>query len=186
MKVAVVGLSPTTHDKAPWGDPDWQVWGLPWDVKGWPYMDRHFEMHDFRLLDSKHSKRSADYWQRLHDCQRLYVQQETLTLPTAIEYPFEAVAQSIGQAYWNSSIAYALALAIHERADEIAIFGVDMSADDEYGYQRPNMEYLIGVARGKGIKVSIPDESPLCKFQGKGIRFYDHLPTYQNRYGWLG
>jgi hypothetical protein len=49
------------------------------------------------------------------------------------------------------------------------------------------MEYLIGLARGRGIEVTIPDESPLCKFNGKGIKFgKDHLPEYVDRYGWLG
>lgn len=177
LKVAVIGLSPSTHDAAPWLDSEWEKWGLPWDDKGWPMMARHFEMHDKRLLDSEHSRRNADYFERLADCPDLYTQGN---------YPFEEVAKSIGQAYWNSSIAYAMALAIHEGAEEIGIYGVDMTGDDEYAYQRPNMEYLIGVARGKGIKVTIPAESALCKFQPSGIRFYDHLPTYVDRYGWLG
>lgn len=61
-----------------------------------------------------------------------------------------------------------------------------MAADDEYGYQRPNCEYLIGLARGRGIKVVIPDESPLCKFQDTGIKFGKATATYIERYGWLG
>ncbi len=106
--------------------------------------------------------------------------------PNVEKYPFRQVAETIGEYYYNSSIAYAMALAIHEGAEEIGIYGVDMKADDEYGYQRPNMEYLVGLARGKGIKVHIPKESPLCKFQNTGIRFYDHIPEYVKRYGWLG
>lgn len=177
LKVAIVGLASSTHDKAPWHDPEWEKWGLPWDDKGWAFMTRHFEMHDQRLLDSVHSKRSSDYPLRLKECDRLYTQDN---------YPFEAVAKSIGQAYWNSSIAYAMALAIHERATDIAIYGVDMDGTDEYQYQRPNMEYLIGLARGQGIDVYIPPESALCRFEPTGIKFYDHFPTYTKRYGWLG
>jgi len=186
LKVAIVGLSSSTHDAAPWADSEWEKWGLPWDDKGWALMARHFEMHDMRLLDSLHSRRKDGYWQRLKDCPVLYMQERYPIVATSRAYPFEEVARSIGQAYWNSSIAYAMALAIHEGAGEIGIYGVDMTGDDEYSYQRPNMEYLIGVARGKGIKVTIPDESALCKFQPSGIRFYDHLPTYVDRYGWLG
>ena len=48
------------------------------------------------------------------------------------------------------------------------------------------MEYLIGLARGRGIKVTVPDASPLLKFNPAGIRFYDHMPVYHKRYGWLG
>lgn len=177
LKVAIVGLATSTHDAAPWGDSTWEKWGLPWDDKGWPFMARHFEMHDQRLLDSEHSKRSPDYADRLKDCARLYTQEN---------YPFQAVAETIGQAYWNSSIAYAMALAIHEGAREIAIYGVDMDGTDEYAYQRPNMEYLIGLARGHGVYVHIPKQSALCRFEPKGIKFYDHEPTYVDRYGWLG
>lgn len=140
-------------------------------------MARHFEMHDQRLLDSEHSKRGADYEQRLKECKRLYTQEN---------YPFSAVAHTIGKDYWNSSIAYMMALAIHEKAEQISIYGVDMDGTDEFAYQRPNMEYLIGIARGKGIRVYIPHQSALCRFEPKGIKFYDHEPTYVERYGWLG
>lgn len=181
MKVAIVGLSPGTHDLAPFGNPDWEVWGLPWDGY-WAQMDRLFEMHDMRLLTGEHSKRDADYFDKLRQCPSLYMQEEW---ENAIAYPFDEVAETTGY-YWNSSIAYAMALAIHEGAEEIGIYGVEMKAEDEYGYQKPNMEYLIGLARGKGIKVSIPEPASLCKFQSTGVRFYDHSPTYVDRYGWLG
>lgn len=186
LKVAVIGLAPSSHGDAPWLDTSWDKWGLPWDDKGWPYMSRTFEMHDKRLLDSEHSLRGTDYLDRLNDCERLYIQKSDERLPRAQEYPFLAVSKSIGQSYWNSSIAYAMAMAIYEGATQIGIWGVDMDGTDEYAYQRPNMEYLIGVARGKGIDVYIPESSALCKFQGSGIKFYNHDPVYQDRYGWLG
>ena len=183
LKVAVIGLAPTSHDKAPWDDPEWQKWGLPWDEGWWVRMDRHFEMHDYRLLVSKASRRKPGYLERLRGLDCLYMQETYESIPNAKAYPFDEVAETIGAYYFNSSIAYAFALAIHEGAEEIGIWGVDMVGSDEYAYQRPNMEYLIGVARGRGIKVHVPDESPICKFQGTGIRFYSHEPVYRDRYG---
>jgi hypothetical protein len=183
LKVAIVGLSPTTHDLAPWDDPTWQKWGLPWDDGFWWRMNRCFEMHDMRLLESEHSKRKPDYMERLAECELLYMQDNYI--PNAMPYPFDEVAKTTGY-YWNSSIAYAMAMAIHEGAEEIAVYGVDMKADDEFGYQKPNMEYLVGLAKGRGIKVTIPEQSPLCKFNPVGVRFYDHVPVYIKRYGWLG
>lgn len=188
MRVAVVGLSDSWRD-APW-DTDWQIWGLPWHEGQWLHMHRLFEMHDLRLLQSEHCKRPAGYLERLAECQP-YMQTDS---PYGRRYPFEAVAETTGYpgedgrpvGYWNSSIAYALALAIHEGAEEIGLWGVDMKGDDEYGYQRPNVEYLIGLAKGKGIKVHVPESSPILKFQNTGIRFFDHVPVYQQRYGWLG
>lgn len=178
LKVAIIGLSPSTHDQAPWDDPTWEKWGLPWD-SAWVRMDRLFEMHDMRLLESKHSKRPKDYIARLQTANvPLYMQKAYF--PSAIAYPFKVAR------YYNSSVAYAMALAIHDGAEEIGLWGIDMADAEEYAYQRPNMEYLIGLAEGKGIKVYIPEESTLCKFSHDGIRFYNHSPVYVDRYGWLG
>jgi hypothetical protein len=181
MKVAIIGLSPGTHDQAPWEEADWELWGLPWDEGYWRYMHRLFEMHDLRLLQSEHCKRPKDYLERLAEC-GAYMQEAYF--PGVKRYPFEEVSKTTD--YWNSSIAYAMAMAIHEGAEEIGIYGVDMKGDDEYGYQKPNMEYLIGLARGRGIKVHVPEKSPLLKFNAHGIKFFDHVPQYVNRYGWLG
>lgn len=186
MRVAIVGLASTTHHLAPWDDPSWEIWGLPWDEGYWPRMARLFEMHDLRLLESPMSRRPEGYMERLRSVDvPLYMQEAYPSIPNAQAYPYAAVA-SITGAYWNSSIAYAFALALAEGATELAVYGVDMVVGDEYAYQRPNMEYLIGMARGMGIPVSIPDASPLCKFAGEGIRFGNGYPVYQDRYGWLG
>ena len=48
-QIAVVGLSPSSHEDAPWGDDDWEIWGLPWDSM-WELIDVHFEMHPLELL----------------------------------------------------------------------------------------------------------------------------------------
>ena len=180
LRVAIVGLSQASHDQA-LEDGSCELWGLPWDDY-WPHFARHFEMHDLRLLQSAHSKRKDGYFDRLRDCETLYMQDEW---EHAKAYPFDAVARTTGY-YFNSSIAYMMALAIHEQADYIGLYGVDMKDGEEFGYQKPNMEYLIGLARGRGIEVYIPETSPLCKFNTQGIRFYNHEPAYVERYGWLG
>lgn len=180
LRVAIVGLSPASHDLTPY-DGSCEVWGLPWDDY-WPRFDRHFEMHDLRLLQSAHSRRKEGYFDRLRDCPKLYMQQGW---EHAQAFPKDEVATTTGD-YFNSSIAYMMALAIHEGAEWIGLYGVDMKDGEEYGYQKPNLEYLIGLARGKGIEVFIPEVSPLCKFNTSGIRFYNHAPDYVERYGWLG
>ena len=181
LKVAIVGLSPSSRDRAPWGDHAWEKWGLPWDGY-WARYDRLFEMHDVRWLRT----RPIDYLDRLNDCGRLYMDGSHADFPDATPYPFEAVADCIGPAYFNSSVAYMLALAITEGAQEISLFGVDMGDDSEYAYQRANCEYLIGMARGKGITVHIPDDSPVCKFTPTGFEMNGQAMFDQQRYGWIG
>lgn len=166
LKVAVIGLS-DSHSEAPWGDPEWEKWGLAWDGD-WAELQRTFEMHDLSELEPKHVD-------QLQHRTNLYVQDSRL--PGTL-YPFEEVAKTTGP-YWISSIAYMLALAIHEGAEEIGLWGVDMDIGGEYEYQRANCEYLIGFARGRGIKVFIPDSSPLCTFKSPPD------VAYEKRYGCL-
>lgn len=195
-RVAVVGLAPTTHDDAPFDDPTWEKWGLPWDERSWPFLDRCFEIHPLELLREKEAMRPTYYEGRLRNLDvPLYMQEAYPDIPNAIEYPVNKVIQSLRMDYFNSSIAYILALAIAEEVDKVGIWGVDMadlegepgdpSYISEFSYQRPNMEYLIGFAKGKGIDLYIPPESPLTRFHGEGIPLGTMYPSYPKRYGYL-
>lgn len=175
LKVAIVGLAQSSRHLVPWNAPDWALWGLAWDADRYKF-SRTFEMHDMADLALFYGDRLPKYLEKIAHCNRLYMPEASLA--NAVAYPFDAVAADVGD-YWCSSIAYMLALAIHEKAEEIGVYGVNMQAGDEYGYQKPNCEYLIGLARGRGIKVHIPDVSPLCKFVSPPDR------DYAGRYGRL-
>ena len=207
-QIAIVGLSPSTHDDAPYNDPEWEVWGLPWDEGKYPHFNRLFEMHPLELLRKPEAHRPPGYEDRLRNLDStLYMQEEYEDIPNASRYPIENVTNFIGDDYFNSSISYLLGLAILEclmkyyqtswsTTGKIGIWGVDMadlepqpgdlSYVSEFAYQRPNMEYLIGYARGRGIEVYIPPESPLTKFHGEGIPLGEMYPSYPTRYGYLG
>src|SRR5262249_39021769 len=43
------------------------------------------------------------------------------------------------------------------------LWGIDMIDGEEYAYQKGACEYLIGHAEGRGIKVTIAKDSPLCR-----------------------
>lgn len=179
MKVAVVGLAPSSHDAAPWHDPEWEIWGLPWD--GYYHAcTRLFEMHDISLLDDEH--RPRNYLERLEGLETpVYMQTDEY----GVAYPLEEVIKSIGRDYFNSSISYMIALAIHEGAEEISIYGCDLSDDEEYAYQRPNVAWLIGLAEGRGITVHVHPASTLMQFNSSGIKFGQNEIEYKTRYGYL-
>lgn len=178
LKVAVVGMGKTVP-LAPWEDPSWELWGLPWHRGYAARMHRLFEMHDLAHWEAKaHKVYTPEYLQLLRECSvPLYMQEAYAEVPNAKAYPYDSVIPIVGD-YFNSSLGYMVALAIAEGAKEIGIYGVDLVAPDEYGYQKPNMEYLIGVARGRGITVTIPGGSGLCKFNSKGLNM-----DYDGRYG---
>ena len=71
-----------------------------------------------------------------------------------------------------------LALAINEGVDRIVMHGVDLwDAPHERGDQRCGAHYWIGLARGRGIEIEIPDESSLCKTE----RLYGYFTSTSDR-----
>lgn len=180
MAIAIVGLSPSSED-APWNDPEWEKWSLPWGGR-WAECDRLFEMHQLDLIRAIPC-RDKDYEEKLKQVDvPLYMQEDYLGFPCQ-RFLFEEVSKTHN--IWNSSPDYMLSLAIHEGHKQLGIWGIDMRADEEYFHQRPNFEYLIGLARGKGIEVFIPDECPINKFDPRD-KFGNETVTYKERYGnWL-
>ncbi len=171
-RVAIVGLSQATRHLIPWYRGDWEVWGLAWDSSRYD-LHRTFELHD--MPDMVKDQPNLDkYLANIAQCNRPYMVEKYI--PEATAYPYDEVIADVGD-YFCSSIGLMLALAIHEKYDEIALYGIDMRADEEYAYQRANCEYLIGLARGRGIKVIVPEQSPLCKFESPPNR------EYAGRYG---
>ena len=179
-KVCIVGFSYTTRDDAPYGDDTFEFWGcnnvykiLP-DVK-W---NRWFEMHQLAHIKDK-SEEFPEHIPWLKELTvPLYMQEHYDEFPASVEYPLGLIQAEMladwkfepnEMNYIESTIAQEMALALHERVDEIHIYGVDMVIQEEYGYQRPNLEAWIMAARnqtalnGGTVKVVIPEKSALMQ-----------------------
>ena len=68
-----------------------------------------------------------------------------------------------GPDYEVSTPSWMLMLAVMEQFSEIVITGIHLATSWEYAQQRPNLEFLIGVARGLGVKIVLPESAPICK-----------------------
>lgn len=159
MKVAIVGTAPS-HVSAPYHDPSFEVWSLNDAWKVVPRADRWFDLHSpFVLRWGARRPRGHLAW-LARFAGPVYLHAADPDIPTSVAYPLAEVVASIGQPYLTSGPAYMLALAIHERADQIMLCGVDLT-DDDYRYQRPCVEWLIGLAMGRGIPVLLPSGCPL-------------------------
>jgi|TARA_Y100000296_G_C5080810_1_gene209836 hypothetical protein len=212
MKIAIIGLGDTKKD-APYDDPEWVKYGLPWDDK-WESYQRLFEMHSDHVVNISLAMFHDEYWDgekikvishrpqeygeilqsiTKNPEQKLYMHEEYMKGVTP--YPFKPINADIGHDYYISSVSYMLAMAIHEisvrlgNADEeheIGIWGVDICVDGEWVYQRANNEFFIGLAQGRGIKVTLPAGSMLMKFVPMPVRFGAVEIVYHERYGILG
>ena len=178
-KIAIIGLADTSHYRAPWGSPEWERWCLAWDGNAQD-VDRYFEPHARELwpLYPWNPKPEEYHAMLCHLRAPIYMDQVHEDIPMSVPYPIDAVTDTLNlkalgsrQAagdYFESSIGYMLALALHEAATlkdiaRVGVWGVDMASGREYAHQRPNAEYLIARLHGLGVPVFIPPESALLK-----------------------
>jgi hypothetical protein len=145
---------------------------MPWDPMA-PAFSRLIEIHAPDAVLGRDAELSAF----LRDCGvPVYMQQRMAGFPTSEPYPLEAVSRDLfgdwpDDLMFGSSIAYLLALAIHERPDEIATFGVDLKGNHDH--ERPNIALLIGIGLGRGIRMTT-QRSVLEMTRGR----------FPVRYGW--
>lgn len=94
----------------------------------------------------------------------IYTDKAYSDIPGSVKFPLKQAIKFIGEdKYFTSSMAYMLVLAAMMGYKRIELYGFDMGQGTEYHYQRPNAEYLIGLLRGRGYTIIVPEQSPLCK-----------------------
>ena len=159
-KLAIVGTHPRTRDQAPFDDPDYEIWVFneapqqDW-VRRW---DACFQLHKREVYTSENNFVRRDHWQWLQQShgKPIYLQDFDPLVPDGVKYPLDEIIETVPGAdyrWFKSSPAYALALALYVGYTTIALYGLDMSSNTEYGYQLPNFQYWIGVAKGAGVTV---------------------------------
>lgn len=181
-KIAIVGFASSSRDQAPFGDASWDIatlnhahqWISRWDI--W------YEMHPLAHIRSDIPRDGKmisgnDHYNWLVSqpgpddpkFKPIYMQEHFDEIPASIKYPIAEVNDWLEakfgseRDYYTSSISQMLALAMWQGYEEIGLYGIDLLNEDEYAYQRAGCEYLIGLARGSGIKVHVPKTSALCK-----------------------
>jgi hypothetical protein len=102
-----------------------------------------------------------------------------VVVPTSVEYPLFRVIFDVlkGEEYIVGTLNYAIAYAIYVGYTVIELYGANLIAWEEWAYQRPNAEYLIGIARGRGIEVNIIGSDDGLLVPPRGI-MYGYIDTY--------
>jgi len=75
-------------------------------------------------------------------------------------YPFEKIRKKFGTDYFSDTICYMIAYALYLDYNEIRMYGADLS--EEYREEKGGVEYWVGYARGRGVRVWIAPGSTLC------------------------
>ena len=181
-KIAIIGTAPGSMTLAPFDDPSWSIWAC--SPGAFPYCaskrsDVWFEPHRWLPtapgLPGAPGTRpwfSADFHTFLGAHKGpVFMSEVQPTIPSSVRIPFEDLIAKYGPYFWTSTIAYMIAMAIDAlqdraaRGEQVAIglWGVDMSATEEWSYQRPGCQHFIGLAMSLGINIVLPPESDLMR-----------------------
>lgn len=174
MKVAMVGAAKSSQMDAPFDDEEWEIWVLGnqiTDYRG-KRVSRIFELHDNL---EEHDPRYPQYLKDLGI--KMVVGDKFPLSGDHIEiYPYEEADNLIGHHYQTSSASYMAAYAILYGCTDLAVYGINMAVNNhEYFKQKSCFEMWLGFAMGRGIRVSIPDSSPILKSN------YDEARDWNNK-----
>jgi hypothetical protein len=177
MRIALLGSAPSSIRLAPFKDPSWSVWACSpgaypviADDRQYHDGDAFFELHRWEapVIGVAHLQKpwfSPEYCAWLAQFKGpVWVGGPVPELPTARLIPQKELIEKYGPYFFTSSLAWMLAMALEtEGVTEIGLWGVDMSASEEYWYQRPGCQFFLQEAVKRGIKVTVPPESDLLQ-----------------------
>lgn len=159
MKIALTGSAPSSRDLAPFNDPEWEIWSCSPSNMDLPRSDVFFEIHAWDSMARDPELTLFLAWLRKHP--KVYLQKENPQFPNALAYPKDEMVAKYGPYFFTSSLSYMWALALEQKPTHIGMWGVDMTATEEYGYQRAGCHYFIQKARDLGVQVIVPVESDI-------------------------
>jgi len=165
-RVAIVGGALSRRD-APYHDPGWDIWAFSSLKVHTPRITRWFELHaldDLRQQLRRETRYRRSFHNYMEFLSRLpcpvYMQRAHPFIPRSVPYPLQQALDAFGRCF-TSTASYLIALAILEGYDTIGLWGISLRAPTVYARQRPAVEYLLGVARQRGIEVRLPPGSTL-------------------------
>lgn len=113
-------------------------------------------------------------------------------IPLSEPFPLEECRKVFGLPYFSNTIGYMIAYALLKGAEEISIYGVNQASSGEYTMEKAGVEYWLGIAVGRGVKITINgDKSELLTNKqrwGAGMLYgynlnYDQIMDNNLRFG---
>jgi hypothetical protein len=163
--IAIIGTGPSWVEatKEP---PSTKMWGIgaTWQLagRGEIQLDAYYELHEIEYMEEVFGQARADQilaWYEETDSKIYYPSHKGFK--GWAPFPFTEIMAKF-RPYFMSTAGWMIAHAIMQNPKEIKLFGVDMAAEaEDYTHQRANAEHLLGVAIGRGIKVTLPANCPL-------------------------
>lgn len=170
--VAILGLGPSLGQyleiaKRAGGKHVDETWGI--NALGDVFnCDRVFHMDDVRVQEARAAANPQGNiaamltWLRKHPGP-IYTSRPHDSYPGLVAFPLAEVVDTFGQAYFNSTAAYAVAFAVFLGVKRIEIYGFDFTYPNAHHAEkgRACVEFWLGLAVSRGIDIKVPHVSTL-------------------------
>ena len=179
MEVALIGKGPG-KELAPLKGKGVTTWGVN-DIVGERecdvcfYMDRHLQegwQVDETITASVNTTKTP-----------LYTAQPADGVENNIIYPIEEVKKFFGTDYFVDSCCYMVALAIYQGFDHIRFYGFTYGWGSAYVEEKPGVVFWLGIALGRGLRVSIYGEHSALLKTPDNIMYAYQNPQEMTRVG---
>jgi len=162
LKIALIGSAPSSVHLAPYESEDWVIWACSGSV--YPVArrtDAWFEVHNYEPNSPRFSEGYCNFLANYPN--DVWMTKTHPAIPNAQELPTQELIEKYSPYFFTSTLAWMFAMAIEMGADTIGLWGVDMAAQGEYGYQRAGLQHFALLAKAKGINVGVPPQSDLFR-----------------------
>jgi hypothetical protein len=146
---------------APFGNPEWEIWGCSPGTMMAPRIDRRYEVHRWEPEQPWFSENYVKHLKEFKGPVRMFAQVDEV--PNCQVIDVNGLVAKYGPYFFTSTLAWMMAEAIDEGFEKIAFYGVDMAASSEYHDQRMGCQYFAMVAAQMGIEVGAPPESDVFR-----------------------
>jgi len=168
-RVALVGLGASQVDYciAVQNSKTWdEVWCINSAISTYK-CDRAFMMDPAsRYLDTEDAGYQTEVMRKLLPkfAEPIYSCELDARVPRIVEYPIEEVVKTTKSGYFNNTVAYAVAFALHSKVKEINLFGIDFSYSGNLHFAeagRACVEFWLCKCIEAGIQVGVSPRSGL-------------------------
>ena len=145
--------------------------------------DRVFHMDDVRIQEIRAAAAPDSNianmlrWMRAHPGP-IYTSRAHPDYPGLFEFPLAEVLNDLAEPYFNSTIAYAVAYAIHIGVNAIHLYGSDFTYPNSHHAEkgRACVEFWLGVAMQRGIEIMVAERSSLMDMcEGRPLYGYGEM-----------
>ncbi len=155
--VAIVGTHIDTRANAPYANQDVDIWVMNQAAQAsWtPRYTACFQLHEEAVLQVNQYNTEHWNWLTQKHGKPVYMFEVNPKVPDSVKYPLDEIVKSLPcePRMFSSTVAYMLALAAYLKYDKVLLYGMEMTWESEYGYQREGFTYWVGLLQGMGIIV---------------------------------